>query len=108
MCIKRDDTTKRGNGIVSPVDHLTEWVNNLQIVEKPNGKLRICLDPKPLNECIQREHFLIPTIDGFTSRLTGKRVFSVLDLSSGFLAHGIGWGKRGPDNVHDAIWAFSI
>lgn len=70
--------------IISPVEHPTEWVNNLQIVEKPNGKLRICLDPKPLNECIQREHFLIPTIDDFTSKLTNKKVFSILDLSSGF------------------------
>lgn len=71
-------------GIVSPIRYPTEWVNNLQIVEKPNGKLRICLDPKPLNKCIQREHFLIPTFDDFTSKLVGKRVFSVLDLSSGF------------------------
>lgn len=29
-------------GILSPVDYPTDWVNNLQIVEKPNGKLRIC------------------------------------------------------------------
>lgn len=43
--------------IISPVDYPTNWVNNLQVVEKPNGKLRICLDPKPLNECIRREHF---------------------------------------------------
>lgn len=71
-------------GIISPVDYPTEWVNNLQIVEKPNGKLRICLDPKPLNECIQREHFLIPTIEDCTSRLANKRIFTVLDLSCGF------------------------
>ena len=31
--------------IISPVDYPTDWVNNLQIIEKPNGKLRICLDP---------------------------------------------------------------
>lgn len=70
--------------IISPVNHATEWVNNMQIVEKPNGRLRICLDPKPLNECIKREHFLIPTIDDFTARLANKRVFTVLDLSCGF------------------------
>lgn len=71
-------------GIISRVDYPTDWVNNLQIVEKPNGKIRICLDPKPLNACIKREHFLIPTIDDMISNLGSKKIFSVLDLSSGF------------------------
>lgn len=66
--------------IISPVYHPTEWVNNIQIVEKQDGKLRICLDTKPLNECIKREHFLIPTIDNFVSKLSNKKVFPVLDL----------------------------
>lgn len=73
-----------GEGVVTPVTYPTDWVNNLQIVEKANGKLRLCLDPKPLNRGIKREHFLIPTIDDFTSQMTNKRIFTVLDLSSGF------------------------
>lgn len=81
----KDELTKMvKDKIISPVNYPTDWVNNLQIVEKPNGKLRICLDPKPLNACIRREHFLIPTIEDLTSKLANKRVFSVLDLSSGF------------------------
>ena len=43
--------------IIEPVDELTDWVNGLVIVvEKPNGKIRICLDPWPLNQAIKREH----------------------------------------------------
>ncbi|XP_065356765.1 uncharacterized protein LOC135951109 [Calliphora vicina] len=57
------------DGIISAVDYPTDWVNNLQLVEKANGKLRICLDPRPLNECIKREHFLIPTIEDLTSQV---------------------------------------
>lgn len=53
-------------------------------MEKLNGKLRVCLDPKPLNECIKREHFLIPTADDLTSQLSNKRIFTVPDLSYGF------------------------
>lgn len=70
--------------IISVVDYPTDWVSNLQTVEKTNGTLRICLDPKPLNKCIKREHYLIPTSEDITSRLTGKRVFTVLDLRNGF------------------------
>lgn len=53
-------------------------------MEKSNGRLRICLDPKPLNKCIKREHFFIPTAEDLVSRLTGKNVFTVLDCSNGF------------------------
>ena len=71
-------------GIIAYVDYPTDWVSNMQVVEKPNGSLRICLDPKPLNQCIKREHYLIPTQQDLFSHLAGKRVFTVLDLSSGF------------------------
>lgn len=70
--------------VISSVDYPTDWVSNMQVVEKPNGRLRICLDPKPLNKCIKREHYLIPTQEDLFSRLSGKHVFTVLDLSSGF------------------------
>lgn len=70
--------------IISVVDYPTDWVSNLQTVEKTNGTLRICLDPKPLNKCIKREHYLIPTSEDITSRLSGKRLFTVLDLRNGF------------------------
>ena len=53
-------------------------------MEKPSDRLRICLDPRPLNEYIKREYFLIPTIDDLTSGLADERVFTVIDLTSGF------------------------
>lgn len=71
-------------GIITSVDYPTDWVNNLEIVEKPNGSLRICLDPIPLNKCIRREHFLIPTVEEIISRLSNKSFFTVLDLKQGF------------------------
>lgn len=72
------------NGIISKVEHPTDWVNNLQIVEKKNGKLRICLDPRPLNECIKRDHFQIPTTEDLTANLASAKYFSLFDLKSGF------------------------
>ena len=39
----------------------TAWVNSLVYRRKPNGKLRICLDPNDLNKPISREHHMIPT-----------------------------------------------
>jgi len=33
------------SGVLVKVDEPTDWVHNLAIVEKPNGSLRLCLDP---------------------------------------------------------------
>ena len=41
-------------GIIKAIEKPTDWVNGLVIVEKPNGKLRICLDSRPLNNAIKR------------------------------------------------------
>ena len=38
--------------IIKPVDEPTDWVSGL-VIEKPNGKLQICLDPRPLNQAIR-------------------------------------------------------
>ena len=42
--------------LIEPVDEPTDWVNWLVMVEKPNRELKNCLDPRPLNEAIKREH----------------------------------------------------
>lgn len=71
-------------GIVSKVNKPTDWVQSLVIVEKPNGNLRLCLDPRDLNKVIKREHYQIPSPDDIISRLEGKKIFSVVDLKDGF------------------------
>ena len=72
-------------GIIVPVDKPTDWVNSMVAVEKKNtDKLRICIDPRPLNKAIKREHYHLPTIEEITTRLSGARYFSTLDARSGF------------------------
>lgn len=46
--------------VLCKVDQPTDWVNNLVVVEKCNGSLRLCLDPKDLNKVIKWEHHKIP------------------------------------------------
>ena len=70
--------------IITKVNKPTDWVQSLVIVEKPNGSLRLCLDPRDLNKVLKREHHLIPSAEDIISRLEGKKLFSVLDLKDGF------------------------
>ena len=62
----------------------TAWVNSLVYRRKPNGSLRICLDPKDLNKAISREHHAIPTLPEILPKLIGARCFSILDAKCGY------------------------
>ena len=70
-------------GIIAPISVPTDWVSSLVIVKKPT-KLRICIDPKNLNEAIKRPHYAMPSLDGIAPELTDAKVFSVLDAKDGF------------------------
>ena len=57
--------------IIEQVERPTDWVNALVVVEKPNGKLRLCLDPRPLNQAIKRHYFPMPTAEDIFSSMQG-------------------------------------
>lgn len=70
--------------IIEKVDEPTDWVSSIVLVEKPDGKLRLCIDPQHLNKAIKRSHFQLPTLDEITANLSGAKYFSHLDASKGF------------------------
>ena len=53
-------------------------------MSKPNGKIRLCLDPKDLNNAIKRPHYYTPTFDDILPKLNGAKYFSILDARSGY------------------------
>ena len=69
--------------IIKPVSTATLWVSSLVTVVKP-GKLRICIDPKHLNENIKRSHYPLPTIEDLLPDLSKAKIFSVVDAKNGF------------------------
>ena len=71
-------------GVIKKIEEPTEWVNSMVCVKKKNGELRICMDPKDLNENIKREHYQIPKREEITSEMAGARYFSKMDASQGF------------------------
>ena len=71
-------------GIIASVDVPTDWVSSMVVEQKKNGKLRVCLDPRPLNKALKRAHYPMPVIDDLLPSLAKARVFSVCDLRSGF------------------------
>ncbi|KAI8517626.1 hypothetical protein Bbelb_036430 [Branchiostoma belcheri] len=71
-------------GVISQVTQPTDWVNSIVVKEKPNGKLRVCLDPRDLNNALKRDHYPTPTLEEITPSLAGAKIFSKLDASNGY------------------------
>lgn len=71
-------------GVLVPVDEPTPWVSQMAVVRKPNGSLRICIDPQPLNEALMREHYKLPVLDDVLPDLKDAKLFSKLDVKEAF------------------------
>ncbi|KAL7851936.1 hypothetical protein SRHO_G00177210 [Serrasalmus rhombeus] len=71
-------------GVIKKTEEPTDWVNSMVCVRKKNGDLRVCIDPKDLNENIKREHYQIPKREEITSEMSGAKYFTKLDASQGF------------------------
>ena len=82
--LKKELDTMEKNSVIKRIEEPTEWVNSLVLVEKPDGSLRICLDPRDLNKAIKREHYQLPKFDEIGSRLTGATKFTKLDANKGY------------------------
>ena len=72
------------DGVIAPVTEATDWVLSMVVVYKSSGALRICIDPKDLNQAIKRGHYPLTTIEELTTRLGKAKVFTVLDASNRF------------------------
>ena len=72
-------------GTIAKTKEATDWVHPIVNVLKPNGSLRICLDPTQLNKNLKREHFALPTHTEIFAKLSNSKFFSTLDATSGFL-----------------------
>lgn len=71
-----------GLGVIEPAN--SPWANPVVIVRKPNGKVRLCLDARKLNEVTKKEAYPLPNINRILGRLTGTRFLSSIDLSDAF------------------------
>lgn len=83
-CLKSELDKMMEQEIICPVTTPTPWVSSLVIVSKPNGKMRLCLDPNVLKKAVQRERYPLPIIEDLATRLHGAKVFTKQDVRNRF------------------------
>ena len=54
------------------------------VAHKKDGSVRVCIDPRPLNVALKREHYHIPTFQEILPGITDAKVFSKVDMKSGY------------------------
>lgn len=66
------------------MDTPTDWISSYVIREKANKDVRLCLDPKPLNQALKRNHYPMPTLEDVLPELSNAKLYSVCDVRNGF------------------------
>ena len=76
---KNEITRMIKSGVISPVDHPTDWCAPMVVTSKPNGKVRVCVDLTKFNEYVQCENNPLPSVDLTLRKLAGAKYFTKLD-----------------------------
>jgi len=61
-----------------------EWLANVVLVKKANGKWRMCVDFTDLNKACPKDSYPLPSIDALVDSASGCKMLSFLDPFSGY------------------------
>ncbi|UYV67223.1 K02A2.6-like, partial [Cordylochernes scorpioides] len=71
-------------GIITKIYHETEWSHPMVVVKKKSGQIRICLDPRKLNQALVRRHFQTPAPSELLHQIPKADYYTVLDVKSAY------------------------
>ena len=61
-----------------------DWIANVVMVKKANGKWRMCVDFTDLNKAYPKDSYLLPRIDQLMDSTAGHKLLSFMDAFSGY------------------------
>nr|GEV36327.1 putative reverse transcriptase domain-containing protein [Tanacetum cinerariifolium] len=69
-------------GFIRP--NSSPWGAPVLFVKKKDGSFRMCIDYRELNKMTVKNRYLLPRIENLFDQLQGSRVYSKIDLRSGY------------------------
>ena len=69
--------------MIREVEYL-EWLANVVLVKKANGKWRLCIDFTDVNRACPKDSFPLPQIDLIVDATAGHELLSFMDAFSGY------------------------
>ena len=82
--VKKELERMQKKGVVERVTEPTQFVSNIVVVPKTNGKIRVCLDPTHLNKALLRGPHPMKRLEHISAKLKGAKYFTTLDADEGF------------------------
>ena len=61
-----------------------EWLANIVMVKKANGKWRMCVDFMDLNNACAKDNFPLPRIDQLVDSTAGHKLLTFMDTFFGY------------------------
>ncbi|KAL0288939.1 UNVERIFIED_CONTAM: Retrovirus-related Pol polyprotein from transposon [Sesamum radiatum] len=61
-----------------------EWLSNVELVPKPGGKWRMCIDFQDLNKACPKDFYPLPRIDQLVNSTSDCELLSMMDASQGY------------------------
>ena len=77
--LQQELDTMENDGIIRKIEHHTDWCSSITTSVKKDGSLRVCLDPKRLNDNLKRCPHKIPSLEERNPEFAEARVFSKMD-----------------------------
>jgi transposase InsO family protein len=70
------------DGVIRPSQ--SPWSSPITLIGKPDGSIRFCVDYRKVNAVTERDSYPIPHIQELLDTLQGSKIFTTLDLRSGY------------------------
>ncbi|RDY12620.1 hypothetical protein CR513_02556, partial [Mucuna pruriens] len=80
----KEEVEKQWNVEFLAVSNYSQWVANIVLVPKKDGKVRMCVDHRDLNRASPKDNFPLPHIDVLVDNTTQQAFFSFMDGFSGY------------------------